>query len=97
MAPVTTGRAPLEAKAQAAGVSGAVAGILIWVLQTYVFKGTLNPGVVSLVYAAVPGALALAGAYLAPHTPRTVPAIGGIRPPDPPSGTVTVQPPQATP
>ena len=93
--PTPRPRAPLEAKAQAAGLSGAVAGIIIWALSTYVFKGSLNPGVVSLVYAAVPGALALLGAYLAPHTPRDVPGIPGIRPPGAPTGTVKVQPPQA--
>jgi hypothetical protein len=72
-------RAPIEAKAQAAGVAGTVAGALIWVLQTYVFKGAMNPGLESLVYAAVPGVLALGAAWLAPHTPR----------PAPPTGTVT--------
>jgi hypothetical protein len=35
-----------------------------------VFKGTLNPGLESLIYAAVPGILAFGAAYLAPHTPR---------------------------
>lgn len=67
----TTGRGPVEAKAQAAGVAGGAAGVVLWVLQTYVFKGTAVPaGLVSLVDVAVPGLLALAGAYLAPHTPR---------------------------
>jgi hypothetical protein len=67
----TTGRAPVEAKAQAAGVAGGAAGVVLWVLQTYAFKGAAVPaGLVSLVDVAVPGILALAGAYLAPHTPR---------------------------
>jgi len=88
MAPVTP-RAPVEAKTQAAGTAGIVAGALIWILQEYVFKGTVNPGVVSLVYAAVPGVLAFAAAYVAPHTPRPVAAPpAGV----PPTGTVTVQP-----
>ena len=65
-------RAPIEAKAQAAGAGGFVAGAIIWVLQTYVFKGTVNPGLVSLVYAVAPALLALGAAYAAPHTPRPV-------------------------
>jgi hypothetical protein len=66
--------APIEAKAQAAGVAGAAAGVVLWVLQTYAFKGnTVPPGLVSLVDVAVPGVLAIAGAWLAPHTPRAGP------------------------
>lgn len=66
--------APIEAKVQAAGVAGAAAGVVLWVLQTYAFKGnSVPPGLVSLVDVAVPGILALAGGYLAPHTPRPVP------------------------
>jgi len=63
-------RAPVEAKTQAAGVAGVVSGAAIWVLQTYVFKGNIDPGLVSLIYAAVPGVLAFAAAYLAPHQVR---------------------------
>lgn len=75
----TAGRGPVEAKAQAAGVAGGAAGVVLWVLQTYAFKGAAVPaGLVSLVDVAVPGVLALAGAYLAPHTPRPV------QPPPPP-------------
>lgn len=85
---MTTTRAPVEAKTQAAGLAGVVSGAAIWVLQTYVFKGTVDPGLVSLIYAAVPGVLAFGAAYLAPHTPRPVAA--------PPAGvppTVTITPP----
>ena len=81
-------RAPVEAKTQAAGVAGVVSGALIWILQTYVFKSALDPGLVSLIYAAVPGVLAFAAAYVAPHTPRPAPAAAVV----PPSGTVTVVP-----
>ncbi len=57
--------APIEAKVQAAGVAGAAAGVVLWVLQTYAFKGGSVPaGLVSLVDVAVPGVLALAGGYL---------------------------------
>lgn len=80
----TTGRAPIEAKAQAAGIAGGVAGVVLWVLQTYVFKGASVPaGLVSLVDVAVPGVLALAGAYIAPHTNRPA-----APPTQPPAGPV---------
>ena len=64
-------RAPLEPKTQAAGLAGTVAGIGVWLLQTYAFKGNAVPaGLVSLIYAFVPGLLALGAAYLAPHQVR---------------------------
>jgi hypothetical protein len=80
--------APIEAKVQAAGVAGAAAGVVLWVLQTYAFKGNSVPaGLVSLVDVAVPGILALAGGYLAPHTDRTVaPAAVPAPPAVPPAG-----------
>lgn len=80
---------PIEAKVQAAGVAGAAAGVVLWVLQTYAFKGGAVPaGLVSLVDVAVPGALALAAGYLAPHTARPdVPHLAVLAPPPaPPAG-----------
>ena len=75
-------RAPIAPKTQAAGLAGAVAGAIIYILQTYVFKGTVNAGLVGLIYAAVPGALAFAAAYLAPHQVRpTDPVISTLPPP----------------
>jgi hypothetical protein len=91
--------APIEAKVQAAGVAGAAAGVVLWVLQTYAFKGNSVPaGLVSLVDVAVPGILALAGGYLAPHTPRppvlvTVPMPSGLPPSGPPLQPPPVAPP----
>jgi hypothetical protein len=78
--PAPPKRAPVAPKTQAAGVAGVVAGVIIYVLQQYVFKGTLNAGLVSLIYAAVPGVLAFGAAYLAPHQVRpgdAVPPAGG--------------------
>jgi hypothetical protein len=67
-------RSPIEAKVQAAGLAGTAAGVIIWLLQTYAFKGSAVPaGLVSLIYAGVPGVLAFGAGYFAPHTPRTVP------------------------
>jgi hypothetical protein len=67
---MATPRAPIAPKTQAAGLAGVLSGAVIYLLQTYVFKGTLNPGLVSLIYVAVPGILAFAAAYLAPHQVR---------------------------
>jgi hypothetical protein len=65
--------APVETKVQAGSLAAAAAGAVLWVLQTYVFKGGAVPdGVVSLVDVLVPAAFAAIAAYLAPHTPRPV-------------------------
>jgi hypothetical protein len=74
-------RSPVEAKTQAAGVAGVVSGAVIYLLQTYVFKETLNPGLVSLIYAAVPGILAFAAAYAAPHQVRPGDPVPPVLPP----------------
>jgi hypothetical protein len=47
-----------------------VSGAALWLLSTYVFRGSVPDGVASMVYIAVPGLLALAAAYLAPHQVR---------------------------
>ena len=74
---------------QAGTAAATIAGAIVYILQAYVFKGTVNPGLVSLVYAAVPGALALAAGYLAPHTPRpAAPVVTNL-----PSVSVTPPPP----
>jgi hypothetical protein len=82
--PAPPKRAPVAPKTQAAGVAGAVAGAVIWVLQTYVFKGTVNPGLASLIYVAVPGVLAFGAAYIAPHQVRPA----DVPPPTPPGAMI---------
>ena len=80
---------PVESKVQAGSLSAAVAGVGLWLLQTYVFKGGMPQGVESLVYLAVPAVLAGAAGYLVPHTHR--PDLGP--PPAPPgmsSSNVTI-------
>ena len=62
--------APIAPKVQAASVSAAVAGAVLYLLQTYVFKGDVPDGLQSLVYVAVPGVVALIAGYLAPHQVR---------------------------
>jgi hypothetical protein len=72
-------RASVEPKAQAAGLAGTAAGVIIWVLSTYAFKGGAVPaGLVSLIYAAVPGVAALVAAYFAPHQARPGDAAGPL-------------------
>ena len=75
-------------------------GAALYFLQHYVFKGTVPDGVASLVYVAVPGVLAVAAGWLAPHQSRTpcrqssvprhaaVPELSStvtVLPPDPPA------------
>jgi len=89
-APAPRPRQPIEAKVQAGTLSAVVGGIAVYLLQTYACRGAGPAGIVSLIYAAVPGLLALAGGYLAPHTPRTLPPAAA-----PPSNVTITQPPPA--
>src|SRR5205823_746199 len=77
----------IEAKVQAGTLSAVVGGIAVYLLQTYAFRGDVPAGIVSLIYAAVPGLLALAGGYLAPHSPRPLPPS-----PAPPSNVTITAP-----
>ena len=80
---------PAEPKVQAASVTAAVSGAALYLLQHYVFKGDVPDGVAWLVYVAVPGALAYAAGWLAPHQSRTPPPAAS------PPSNVTVTPPSA--
>ena len=86
--------APVETKVTAGTASAAVAGVVLWVLTTYVFKSGMPQGLESLVYLAVPAVLAGAAGYLAPHTHR--PDLGGLinvpLPPVPPPAPVITMP-----
>lgn len=65
----------VETKVTAGSLGAAAAGVALWALQTYAFKGSAVPaGVVSLVDLIVPALCAGAAGYLAPHTPRTATA-----------------------
>lgn len=61
---------PVEAKVKSASAGAVVAGFVLWLLQTYVFRGDVPDAVALLVLLAVPAALTFAAGYLAPHTPR---------------------------
>jgi len=71
---------PVEPKVQVAGVTAAVSGAVLWLLGKYVFQGAVPDGIASMIYVAMPGVLAFAAAWLAPHQhrdpvpPLTVPA-----------------------
>ena len=79
-------RAPVEPKVSAGGLGATVAGVIVWVLQTYVFKH-LDPSLTAYIYAAVPGAVAFAAAWLAPHRARPGDAVPPVL------SNVTVMPP----
>jgi hypothetical protein len=79
--------APVERKVQAGSLAAALSGAALWALQTYVFKTAVPAGVESLIYAAVPGAIAWTAGYLAPHTPRPA-----LQPPPPAEKTMYTPP-----
>ena len=60
----------IEKKVQAGSLAAAVSGVVLWIAQTYWFKGGMPQGFESLVYLAVPAVLAGAAGYVAPHTNR---------------------------
>jgi len=62
--------APVEPKAQNAGLAAAVSGAALYLLGKYVFKGSVPDGVASMIYIATPAVLAFAAAWLAPHQVR---------------------------
>jgi len=68
--------APVETKVKAGTAAAAAAGLAMWALGRYVFKGVVPDVVASWVYAIVPAAVTFAAGYLARHTPRpdTTPA-----------------------
>jgi hypothetical protein len=61
---------PIERKVQASTAAAAVSGLILWVLGTYVFKGSVPDVVASWTYAIIPALITLAAGYLARHTPR---------------------------
>jgi hypothetical protein len=66
---------PVERKVQASTAAAAASGFLLWLLGRYVFRGGVPDVIVSWVFVATPGALALIAGYCAKHTPRDLPAV----------------------
>jgi hypothetical protein len=79
---------PVSPKTSAAGVSAAVSGAVLYVLQQYAFRGAVPAGIESLIYASVPGLVAFAAAYLAPHQNRPSVTVAPL----PQPSNVTVSP-----
>lgn len=61
---------PVETKVKAATVSAAIAGLIVWALQTWAFGGEIPGPVEAAVNVLVPGAAAAIAGFWAPHTPR---------------------------
>jgi hypothetical protein len=62
----------IETKVKASSAAAAVAGLALWALGRYVFKGTVPDVVASWIYAIVPALITFAAGYAAKHTPRPV-------------------------
>jgi hypothetical protein len=62
--------AATETKTKASTTAAAVSGMALWLLGKYVFKGDVPDVLASWVYVLVPGILAYAAGWLAPHTHR---------------------------
>ena len=71
--------ATVETKVTAGSLAAAASGVVLYCLQRWVFKGEVPADFQSLIYLAVPGAIALAAGWLAPHTHRP-----DLAPPAPP-------------
>jgi hypothetical protein len=64
---------PVEAKVTYATVGAAIAGVLIWALETYLFRGVVPLPVQALIDIAVPALSAFGFGYAARHTFRNDP------------------------
>ena len=81
--------APAEAKVKAGSAGALAAGLIDWALAKWLFPHGVDATGQALILAAVPGVLAYAAGWLAPHTPRPAPAATA------PPSNVTVTPPGA--
>ena len=82
---------PAETKVKASAAASALAGLILWALGRYVFKGAVPDVVASWVYAIIPAAITFAAGYLARHTPR--PDLAAV--PAPAPGTTPLPAPHA--
>ena len=62
---------PVESKVSAATVAAAVSSLVVWILQSYVFRGEVPFPVAAAVQVGVPALATLAASWLAPHTHRS--------------------------
>ena len=68
---MTTG--PVEAKVKSAAFGAALAGVVVWALETYVFRNTVPVPIQALIDIAVPALAAFALGFQAKHTFRNDP------------------------
>jgi hypothetical protein len=61
---------PVERKVTASSYTAAATGLVLWVLQTYVFKGDVPDVIVSWVYVLVPALATFTAGYFTKHTIR---------------------------
>lgn len=60
---------PVETKVKVGTAAATVAGAVIWILQTFVFKShPIDPTLQSYIYILTPAVLTFVGGYLAKHT-----------------------------
>lgn len=64
---------PVESKVKAATTGAAIAGVVVWVLESYVFHSTVPAPIQALLDIAIPGVVAFAAGYVARHTFRNDP------------------------
>ena len=85
----------IETKVAVGSFTGILTGLVTWVLVAYVpaFRAGLPGPVAALIPVAVAWLAHSAAGYLAPHTPRALP----VTPSLPPSGAVTIVPPETAP
>lgn len=77
---MTTG--PVESKVKMGAFGAAVAGVVVWTLETYVFRGAVPLPIQALIDIAVPAVAAFAFGYAAKHTFRNDPdAVNGAEAP----------------
>src|SRR6266702_43783 len=92
---------PVAPKTSAAGLSAAVSRAVLYLLQTYAFKGAVPDATASQIYVAMPRVVAFAAAWAAPHQDRVPPWLSDAKPAMASTGTawrgggnVVVQPPK---
>lgn len=60
----------IETKVKAATTAAAVTGFVVWLLATYVFKGTVPAPVSAVVAVLIPAVVTFVTGYLAKHDAR---------------------------
>lgn len=72
---------PVESKVKGATLGAAAAGLCVWLLENYLFKGVVPVPVQAFIDVAIPAGLALLLGWSAPHTWRHDPDATRRRPP----------------